>query len=144
MTLPALILLLASLAASPPTVEVVPATSLTIETVSAPEAPGLVGQETIAGKVRTGKSFTRQQKQVIKQKNAQENEGKTRCENCDIETVPAKKHEKGVTPPPNETQVDHKVPKSKGGAGEVENGQVLCRDCNLKKGNKEPSGEESP
>jgi 5-methylcytosine-specific restriction endonuclease McrA len=58
--------------------------------------------------------------------------------------VPAKKHEKGVTPPPNETQVDHKVPKSKGGAGEVENGQVLCRDCNLKKSDKMPPEEDAP
>ncbi|MBZ4415441.1 HNH endonuclease [Myxococcus sp. RHSTA-1-4] len=35
-------------------------------------------------------------------------------------------------------------PEDKGGAGEVDNGQVLCRDCNLKKGDKMPPGEDSP
>ena len=66
------------------------------------------------------------------------------CENCDVETVPGKKHEKGVTPPSNETQVDHKIPKAKGGPGDVDNAQVLCRECNLKKGSKEPAPEPSP
>jgi 5-methylcytosine-specific restriction endonuclease McrA len=61
-----------------------------------------------------------------------------------VETVPAKKHEKGVTPPKNETHVDHKTPKVKGGPGEVDNAQVLCRDCNLKKGSKEPEQEPVP
>lgn len=119
-----------------------PATPFTLESVNSSELGPLVGQDAIAGKVRAGKAFTKQQKEVVKQKNAQVNEGKTRCENCDVETVPARKHEKGVTPPLNETQVDHKLPKSKGGAGEVENGQVLCWDCNLKKGNKDPSSNE--
>ena len=49
-----------------------------------------------------------------------------------------------MTPPRNETQVDHKMPKAKGGAGDVDNAQVLCRDCNLKKGSKEPQEEETP
>lgn len=30
---------------------------------------------------------------------------------------------------------DHKIPWSKGGKTTLENGQMLCRDCNLKKGN---------
>lgn len=50
---------------------------------------------------------------------------------------------KGVTPPTNETQVDHVVPKSKGGKGVPDNGQILCRECNLKKGDKEQQ-EETP
>jgi 5-methylcytosine-specific restriction endonuclease McrA len=140
--MPVLLLLLATLAASAPDTRDTATTSRSHETVSAPEPTSFLGQEPIAGRTRSGKSFTKQQKQVIKQKNAQEHEGKNRCEHCDVETVPAKKHEKGVTPPPNETQVDHKVPKSKGGAGEVDNGQVLCRDCNLKKGNKETPPED--
>lgn len=45
------------------------------------------------------------------------------------------KNKKGVTPSKTETQVDHVVPKSKGGSGTPNNGQVLCRDCNIKKSN---------
>ncbi|QRO01033.1 HNH endonuclease [Archangium violaceum] len=86
------------------------------------------------------KRFTRKQKSQIKQENAQANEGKNHCEQCRVETVPAKKHEKDVTPPLNETHVDHRIPSAKGGPSEVDNGQVLCRDCNLKKGDKVPPG----
>jgi hypothetical protein len=97
-------------------------------TVLAPQA--------VAGK-RTGSRFTKKDKEIVKQDNASRNEGKTVCENCGIETVPAEQHKKGVTPPKNEAHVDHVVPKTKGGAGDPDNGQVLCRDCNLKKGDKE-------
>jgi RHS repeat-associated protein len=85
---------------------------------------------------RAGKVFTKRGKDVVKQENAAKNGGKTKCDNCGVETVPSQKSEKGVTPPGNETHVDHIEPKSKGGAGEPGNGQVLCRDCNLEKGNK--------
>lgn len=40
-------------------------------------------------------------------------------------------------PPPAETQVDHVIPRVKGGDGAPPNGQVLCRDCNNKKGDKD-------
>jgi hypothetical protein len=78
----------------------------------------------LAGGSRGGKSFTKKGRALVKEKNAAQNEGKNRCENCGVETVPGKKHEAGVTPPANEAHVDHVIPKVKGGPGEPDNGQV--------------------
>ncbi|MEW7279664.1 DUF6443 domain-containing protein [Aquimarina sp. 2201CG1-2-11] len=89
---------------------------------------------------RSGKDFTKAGKEVVKDQNKLKNGGKTKCENCKTETVPAKKSEKGVTPPRNETQVDHINPKSNGGRGNPDNGQVLCRSCNREKSDKLPNG----
>jgi 5-methylcytosine-specific restriction endonuclease McrA len=90
----------------------------------------------VAAKNRKALPFTRTGKKIVKEDNAARNQGQTRCENCGIETVPAQQHKKGVTPPTNETHVDHVIPRVEGGRGEPDNGQVLCRDCNLKKGDK--------
>ena len=87
----------------------------------------------VAGK---GEKFTKKQKIILKERNATANEGKVVCESCDIETVPAKKHEKDVSPPLNEAHTDHVIPRSKGGKAELDNGQILCRDCNIKKSDK--------
>jgi 5-methylcytosine-specific restriction endonuclease McrA len=83
---------------------------------------------------RAGKPFTRAGKREVRVENAATHGGQTICVDCGSSTVPAKQSQRGVTPPANETHVDHIVPRSKGGAGSVDNGQVLCRDCNLKKG----------
>jgi hypothetical protein len=88
------------------------------------------------GATRAGKAFTKRGKDLVKEENAAKNGGKTKCENCGVETVAEKKSEKGVTPPGNETHVDHIEPKSKDGAGEPSNGPALCRDCNLEKSDK--------
>jgi 5-methylcytosine-specific restriction endonuclease McrA len=142
--LAALCLMLVSLAVPAPAAQGVPVTAFPLESGSSLESANPAREEVLAGRVRAGKAFTQKQKQIVKQKNAQENDGKNRCENCETETVPAKKHEKGVTPPLNETQIDHKIPRVKGGPGEVDNAQVLCRDCNLKKGSKDPGQEQAP
>ena len=140
----ALCLLLAALAVPAPAELDASVSASTIEAGPSSASPEDVWQEVIAGRARAGKAFTKKQKQVVKQANAEKNDGKNHCEHCDTETIPAKKHEKGVTPPLNETQVGHKVPRAKGGPGEVDNAQVLCRDCNLKKGSKDPTPEETP
>ncbi|SET92704.1 HNH endonuclease [Stigmatella erecta] len=105
--------------------------SLVLDTHTMDLAP-----EAVAGK-RPGSRFNKKDKEIVKQDNASRNGGKTVCETCGVETVPAEQHKKGVTPPKNESHVDHVVPKSKGGTGDPDNGQVLCRDCNIKKGDKE-------
>ena len=86
-----------------------------------------------AGGARAGKPFTQAGKNEVKSGNAASNNGQTICVGCGQSTVPAKQSQSGVTPPRNETHVDHIVPKSKGGDGSPNNGQILCRDCNLKK-----------
>jgi 5-methylcytosine-specific restriction endonuclease McrA len=98
----------------------------------------------VAAKNRKGLPFTKTGKKIVKEDNAARNQGQTRCENCDSETVPAQQHKKGVTPPTNETHVDHVIPRVEGGKGSPDNGQVLCRDCNLKKGDKSPETPQKP
>lgn len=87
---------------------------------------------------RSGKNFTKQGKQQVIDENRANNGGTTTCESCGVETTPAQKSQRGVSPPRNETQVDHIVPKSRGGQGRPENGQVLCRGCNRTKSNRMP------
>ena len=87
---------------------------------------------------RAGKAFTTTGKKEIDAANAEKNGGVNKCENCGTEVVPGQKSESGVSPPPNQRERDHIIPKSKGGEGQPANGQVLCRECNLEKSNKAP------
>ncbi len=91
-----------------------------------------------SGGERSGKDFTAKGKAEVISANKAANGGVVVCEGCGVKTVPAKKSTKGVTPPSNETQIDHIHPKSKGGDGSPANGQVLCRGCNRKKADKIP------
>ena len=79
---------------------------------------------------RAGKDFTKAGKEIIKEQNKLKNAGKIKCNNCKTKTQNPQKHVKSKTPPRNEAHVDHKMPKSKGGRGNPDNGQILCRDCN--------------
>ena len=85
---------------------------------------------------RAGKDFTKAGKEAVIDLNRIQNNGQVKCANGGIETTPAKQSIKNTTPASNERQVDHVIPKSKGGQGTPKNGQVLCRGCNIKKSNK--------
>ncbi len=82
---------------------------------------------------RAGKAFTPAEKAKVLEANAAKNNGEIICEGCGVTTTKPAKSQRGVTPPKTDRQIDHKEPKSKGGSGTAENGQVLCRDCNRKK-----------
>lgn len=90
----------------------------------------------LSQKARPNMPFTKSGKEAVKDLNKIKNGGKTKCVKCKIETVPGKKSKRGEVPPKNETQVDHIYPESLGGEGVPTNGQILCRDCNIKKSNK--------
>jgi RHS repeat-associated protein len=89
-----------------------------------------------SGGPRAGKQFTPKGKREIDEANAKKNAGINKCENCGIKVVPGEKSQKGIAPPGNERQRDHIIPRSKGGDGDPPNGQILCRDCNIKKSDK--------
>ena len=49
---------------------------------------------------------------------------------------------KGVRPPDNEAQIDHVVPRSKGGTNDYSNLRVRSRKANGQKSNKDPKPED--
>jgi RHS repeat-associated protein len=91
-----------------------------------------------AGGERAGKTFTPKGRAEIDTENAARHGGANVCENCGSAVVPGQKSQKGVSPPRNERQRDHIIPKSQGGNGDPSNGQVLCRGCNLEKSDRLP------
>jgi RHS repeat-associated protein len=85
---------------------------------------------------RPYKPFTKAGKAEVWSRNSAEHGGANRCVLCGTDVVKPKQHTGGVTPPANEGQVDHYDPRSKGGSGTAENGDLLCLFCNNKKSNK--------
>ncbi len=78
------------------------------------------------GKYKPGADFSR------KTKGETAANADSKCEYCKVDTVQAKKSERGVTPPRNEGVTDHSTPKSKGGDNSPGNAVHACRDCNEK------------
>ncbi len=75
-------------------------------------------------------------KKVRRQKfeeNRKANSGRLKCGYCPTEMVPAKKSQKGVTPPKNEATLDHVIPRSRGGSNDPANLKPACRKCNGEK-----------
>ncbi|PQL93488.1 polymorphic toxin-type HINT domain-containing protein [Apibacter adventoris] len=88
-------------------------------------------------KIEPGKDFTAAQKESIYKANMEHNGGLLRSDKDGTILERAKKSEKGVTPNPNESQVDHVKPKSKGGTNDPsDNAQILSRQQNRDKSNK--------
>ncbi|WP_330334593.1 PA14 domain-containing protein [Streptomyces sp. NBC_00536] len=79
---------------------------------------------------RSFKNFTQAGKRDVADANADKYNGYHLCEWCGREVTKPAQSQRGVTPSPDEWNVDHKIPKAQGGAGSPDNGQLLCRPCN--------------
>jgi hypothetical protein len=97
------------------------------------KTPAQESADRLSQKQRPGQDFTKAGAKAVRDVNKEKTGNK--CAKCGVQTQPGKKHVKGETPPDNESHVDHVDPKSKGGSGTPDNGQELCRKCNLDKSN---------
>jgi CRISPR/Cas system Type II protein with McrA/HNH and RuvC-like nuclease domain len=85
-----------------------------------------------------GKPFTQSQKKKLIDANKEKNGGKMLSEQSGKELLPAQKSQKGVIPSPDEVQIDHIIPRSKGGTNSLDNAQVISRAENRAKSDTMP------
>ncbi|PWK46013.1 DUF637 domain-containing protein, partial [Pseudomonas sp. OV226] len=107
-----------------------------------PTGGGRYSNLTDSPSVGTGKNFTQTQKAKIYQQNMDKNGGVLRSDLDGQELVLPKKSASGVTPPSNEAQIDHIVPRrpadlnAPAGTNSYSNSQILSREQNRQKSNK--------
>jgi hypothetical protein len=86
--------------------------------------------------VGPGKDFTAKQRQVIIEENMKKNNGAVLSDSAKGILSQPEKSMKGVTPSPDEWQIDHIIPKKAGGTNSYSNAQVLSRLENRSKWDK--------
>lgn len=84
---------------------------------------------------RAGKDFTDQGREKVYQGNRDKNAGELKCAYCG-QLVTRRPSRRGVPGRPDDAQVDHVVPRARGGHGGPHNGDVACRRCNRDKSTK--------
>lgn len=92
--------------------------------------------------VAPGKKPSAVQKERMRAANMKANEGKLIDDYTGQELVPPAKSRKGVVPPPNEAQVDHRIPASRGGDNSYDNLRLTSRQHNRSKSNRMPNDNE--
>jgi hypothetical protein len=86
--------------------------------------------------VGPGKDFTASQKNKLIEANKQQNGGVIKSDKSGNTLNPAKQAQKGQKADMKQAEVDHIVPKSRGGSNSFSNAQILSKEENLKKGNR--------
>jgi hypothetical protein len=84
----------------------------------------------------SGKPFTPTQRKAIFAENGRQNGGLMRDDRTGEILVPPQQRQRDVPAPPNEAQIDHVYPRSRGGPNTYSNAEVRSRLNNIRKGNR--------